>query len=101
MDGRQIPDKPLTPNFERHQHVRSYFTTMIGTGLVNQDAGSYIEMRDFELGYAIYSFDLSASLLDGDQFELVKSGALCLELKFSQPFPEPGMVIVYAVKWTA
>lgn len=96
LDGRQIPAKPLTPNFEKHQYVRSFFTTMIATGQANKDAGSYIEMRDFELGYALYSFDLSPSLIDGDQFELVKSGALRLELKFSEALDEPVMVIVYA-----
>ena len=95
LDGKQIPGKPLTPNYEQHQYVRSFFSLMTSTGLVNRDAGSYLELRDFESGYAIYSFDLSPSLLDGDQFELVKSGALRLELKFSQALPEPVMVIVY------
>ncbi|KAK7095801.1 hypothetical protein V1264_005166 [Littorina saxatilis] len=95
LDGKQIPGKPLTPNFEQHQYVRSFFSLMTSTGLANRDAGSYMELRDFELGYAIYSFDLSPSLLDGDQFELVKSGALRLELKFNQALPAPVMVIVY------
>ncbi|KAK7098204.1 hypothetical protein V1264_002556 [Littorina saxatilis] len=95
LDVKQIPGKPLTPNFEQHQYVRSFFSLMTSTGLANSDAGSYMELRDFELGYAIYSFDLSPSLLDGDQFELVKSGALRLELKFNEALPVPVMVIVY------
>lgn len=55
-------------------------------------------MHDFELGYAIYGFDLSPSLLGGDHFELVKSRVLRLELKFSQALQDSGMVIVYAEK---
>ena len=56
---------------------------MLATGLVNRDNGSYIEYRDFELGYGLFAFDFSPSLLDEDQqFELVKSGALRLELSF-------------------
>jgi len=34
--------------------------------------------------------------LDGDQFELVKSGALRLEFKFSQALTNPVHAIVYA-----
>ena len=56
----------------------------------------YIEYRDFELGYGLFAFDLSPSLLDGDQqFELVKSGALRLEQKFSQALAHPVHVLVY------
>lgn len=51
--------------------------------------------RDFALGYTLYAFDLSPSLVDGDQFELVKSGALRLELKFSDTLPNPVHVIVF------
>lgn len=96
LDGRQIPGKPLTPDYERRLYVRSYFSLMTGTGLANKDAGNGIEIKDFSGGQTMYAFDLSPSLLDGDQFELVKSGALRLELKFRRGLTEPVMVIVYA-----
>ena len=95
LDGKQIPAKALTPNFDRHLFVRSYHSLMLATGLMNTDSGSYIEYRDFENGYGLFAFDLSPSLLDGDQFELVKSGALRLELKFSQALAQPVHVLVY------
>lgn len=96
LDGKQIPAKALTPDFDRHLYARSYHSLMLATGLVNRDSGSCIEYRDFELGYGLFAFDLSPSLLDGDQqFELVKSGALRLELKFSQALAHPVHVLVY------
>ena len=96
LDGKQIPAKALTLDFGRHLYARSYHSLMLATGLVNRDNGSYIEYRDFELGYGMFAFDLSPSLLDVDQqFELVKSGALRLELKFSQALAHPVHVLVY------
>ena len=97
LDGKQVPAKALTPQFEQNQFVRSYHALMVATGLANRDSGSYIEYRDFDNGYALFAFDLSPSLLDGDQlFELVRSGALRLELKFSQALPHPVHCLVYA-----
>ena len=69
---------------------------MLATGLTNRDNGSTIDYRDFETGYGLFAFDLTPSLIDGDQqFELVKSGALRLELKFSQALAQPVHVLVY------
>ena len=68
---------------------------MLATGLVNTDNGSAIDYRDFETGYGLFAFDLTPSLIDGDQqFELVNSGALRLELKFSQALAQPVHVLV-------
>ena len=61
----------------------------------NTDSGNYLEYRDFGDGYAIYAFDLTPSLLDGNQVELLKSGSLRLELKFSSPLAAPVHVLVY------
>ena len=63
---------------------------------MNKDVGNCIEYRDFLGGYALFAFDLSPSLLDGNQVELVKSGSLILELKFNAPLPEAVHVIAYA-----
>ena len=106
LEGKQIPAKPLTPDFPNRMYVRSFFNLFTGTGTVNKDVGDYIEYRDFPDGYALFAFDLSPSLLDGNQVELVKSGSLILELKFNAPLPEPVHVIAYAEldscwKWIA
>jgi len=52
-------------------------------------------MSDFAAGYCIFPFDLSPSLLDGDQIELIRSGSLRLELKFAKPLEEPIHVLMY------
>ena len=84
-------------DFEHGRFVRTYHSLMLGTGVVNKIAGNTINYQDHDRGYTLYAFDLSPSLLDGDQqFELIRSGALRLELKFSQALNEPVHVIVNA-----
>ena len=97
LDGKQVPSKPLQPNFANGQYVRSFFNLMVASGLANRDAGSNISRMDFENGFALYSVDLTPSLLDDNQlFELVKSGALRLEMKFTQPLQRSVTVVVWA-----
>ena len=95
VDGQQKPVTPLTPNFSNHQYARCYHRLFSELGLASKNEGNYIEYRDFEAGYSIFAFDLSPSILDGDQCELVKSGNLRLELKFSRPIPTPVHCLMY------
>ena len=97
LDGKQVPSKPLQPNFATGQYVRSFFNLMVASGLANQDAGSNISREDFAGGFALYSMDLTPSLIDDNQlFELVKSGALRMELKFVTPLLRSVTVVVWA-----
>ena len=97
LDGKQVPSKPLQPNFVTGQYVRSFFNLMVSSGLANQDAGSNISRQDFAGGFALYSMDLTPSLIDDNQlFELVKSGALRLELKFAAGLTRSVTVVVWA-----
>lgn len=58
--------------------------------------GNDISYKYFKNGYSLYGFDLSPSLLDGDQFEMAKSGPVSIEFKFSKTTAEPLQVIIYA-----
>ena len=97
LDGKQVPSKPLQPNFAGGQYVRSFFNLMVSSGLANQDSGSNISRQDFTGGFAFYSMDLTPSLIDDNQlFELVKSGALRMELKFVRALLRSVTVVVWA-----
>lgn len=96
LDGRQIPAKPLTPDYTTHQSIRAFHNSLLSLGHVNKNSACGIDREDFEGGYALYTFDLTPSLLDGQVFELVKTGSLRLEVKMNQPLDAPVMVIVHA-----
>eukprot|EP00745_Piridium_sociabile_P016480 TRINITY_DN24483_c1_g2_i1.p1 TRINITY_DN24483_c1_g2~~TRINITY_DN24483_c1_g2_i1.p1 ORF type:complete len:437 (+),score=66.11 TRINITY_DN24483_c1_g2_i1:2267-3577(+) len=95
LDGKQIPWKALTPDFEHGQYVRAFHSMMLASGMVHRDAGNGISYGDYARGFTLFAFDLSPSLLDGNQFELVKTGALRLEMKFSEALPHSVHVLVY------
>ena len=95
VDGNQTPLTPLTPNFESKEYVRCYHRLFSELGLASKNAGNYIEYRDFIGGNTLFTFDLSPSILDGNQFELMRSGNLRLELKFNKPLSESIHVLVY------
>ena len=68
----------------------------IGTNKVNRDEGNGIELDDFSRGYALYAYDLTPDLSEGGNFNLIKQGAVRLELRFSDALPAAVTVIAYA-----
>lgn len=94
IDGHQIPSKPYTPDFEKKRWSRSYLSLFTGTGMAWKDIGNTISYDEYDKGFAIWCFDLSPSMADGDQVELLKTGNLRIEISFAKPLPEPIHVIV-------
>ncbi|GFR61129.1 hypothetical protein ElyMa_001838200 [Elysia marginata] len=95
IDGRHVPGKPLTPDFNNNLYARSFYNQCMGVGHHQENSGAYLEYRDFKLGYGLFVFDLTPSTLDGNQVELIRSGSLRLELKFSEALAQPIHVIIY------
>jgi hypothetical protein len=96
LDGRSVMGKPLSLDFEHNKYSKAFFGSKVALGLANRNADNDISYKQFKNGYTLFSFDLSPSLLDGEQFEMIRSGALSLELKFAQVLTETVQVLVYA-----
>ncbi|KAI8477990.1 hypothetical protein Bbelb_442810 [Branchiostoma belcheri] len=98
VDGREVPHKALTPNFEQGQYIRSYMNLFGPTGKLGQDCGNLIARDDFDKGYTIFCYDLSPDLcgLGGDHFNVIKQGNLRLELHFAQALERTVVAIVFA-----
>lgn len=96
LDGKQVPAKPLQPDFQRGDYVRSYLSLFQATGKLNQNDGNGISYNDFSGGCALFAFDLTADLSDQCHFQPVKEGSLRLEMRFASPVTETLDVITYA-----
>ena len=95
VDGRQIPNSPLSPDFKNDLYVRSFHQMFSETGIASRNEGNAITLHEFPKGSCLFVFDLSPSILDGNQIELVRSGSLRLELKFAEPLSSSLHVLVY------
>ena len=95
VDGRQVPAKPLQPNFETGQYVRSYVNLFSATGKQAQDEGNELTRDDFGNGYTFFGFDLTPDACDGGCFHLVQKGNLRIEIHFAAPLAQTVNVVVY------
>ena len=55
-----------------------------------------IDRLDFPQGNCLYAFDLSPDLTDDEKFDLLKTGSVRLQLKFSEQLEQPITLIIYA-----
>ena len=74
VDGRQVPAKPLQPNFETGSYIRSYVNLFSATGKQAQDEGNELSRDEFGKGYTFFWFDLTPRRLRRWRFPLDKKG---------------------------
>ena len=95
VDGRQVPAKPLQPNFENGSYIRSYVNLFSATGKQAQDEGNELTRDDFGNGYTFFGFDLTPDTCDGSCFHLVRKGNLRIEIHFAAALARTVNVVVY------
>ena len=96
VHGRQIPGKPLQPNFEKGVYVKSYQSLYTALNKFGQDEGNQISRNDYAQGYTLFAFNLTPDLDSDDHFTPVRSGPLRLEIHFAKPLPNTINVIILA-----
>lgn len=97
VDSRQIPSKPLTPNFTDGEYLESYYTLFTGTGLHFKDAGNAISRYDYPLGVTLWALDLTPCLTaDQDGWDLHRQATIRIDIRFASALPEAVNLIVLA-----
>ena len=95
VDGRQVPAKPLQPNFETGSYIRSYVNLFSATGKQAQDEGNELSRDDFGKGYTLFGFDLTPDGCDGGCFHLTRKGNLRIEMHFATALEHTVNIVVY------
>ena len=95
VDGRQVPAKPLQPNFETGSYIRSHVNLFSATGKQAQDEGNELSRDEFGKGYTFFGFDLTSDVCDGGCFHLTGKGNLRIEMHFATALEQTVNVVVY------
>ena len=85
--------RPIQPDYGSDLYIRAYDSLFAGTGKLYKDEGLFITREDYNNGYALYAFDLTADLGEDDYFNLLRQGNVRIGLKFSQEFAATVTVI--------
>jgi hypothetical protein len=99
IDGRQIPSKPLQPDFgdDGSTYISSYHTLFTGTNINYKDDGNCISRSTYHRGYFLHAFDFTADLSASDShWSLHRQGTLRMEVKFKKALPETISCIIYS-----
>ena len=88
--GRQVPAKPLQPNF-----FRSYVNLFSSTGTQAQDEGNELSRDEFGQDYTFFVFDLNPDGCDGDCFHLTINGNLRIEMHSAAALEQTVNVVIY------
>ena len=95
VDGRQVPAKPLQPNFETGSFIQSYVDLFSATGKQAQNEGNELSRDDFGKGYTLFGFDLTPEGCDGGCFHSTRKGNLRIEIHFATALEQTVNIVVY------
>ncbi|XP_057335056.1 uncharacterized protein F54H12.2-like [Microplitis mediator] len=99
VDGRQVPSKPLQPDFSNSKlYVDAYHTLFSSTGIHFLNEGNTIDRFDYPNGFCLYTFDLTPDLSanSNSHWNLIHHGTVRIEVRFDKGLESTVNCIVYA-----
>ena len=96
IEGKPVPHKPLTPDFEKGRFIQAYNSIFQALGKATGDHGNFISRSEYKNGYSLFAFDLTPDSCDGGYFTQLKKGNLRLELHFAKALPETIAILILA-----
>ena len=99
-NGVGVPGRPFTPDFaaDKQLYLRSYINTMQTMGFFDTNESNGLTFDEFDGGFAIYAFDLTAdNNVSAPYREVTMTSNLRIDLKFSEALPNTVNLLLYAL----
>nr|CAD2202559.1 unnamed protein product [Meloidogyne enterolobii] len=94
-NGRPYPQASYDFDYKNGRYVRAFHDMNEATGFTNTSENNGITYQQFGKTHCIYVFNLTNSGDDNSgTFDLIKNGTTAINIKFSQPVPEGGVMLV-------
>ena len=92
VDGQPVPNRALTPNFEKGDFVSSYLSLLDN----NYDRKNriIIKLLEYHKGYTLFLFDIQ-SFLSGHIMSKSIEGHIRLTMRFAKALSETINIIIY------
>ena len=95
--GKQIPSKPLQPNFGAGHYIDAYETLYTGLSAYGENYDHGIKREDYPNGFCIYAFNLTPDQSSGmSHVNPRRVGTVRATLHFAQALPCTVTLIAYA-----
>ena len=92
VDGQPVPNRALTPNFEKGDFVSSYLSLLDNN--YDRKNGIIIKLLEYHKGYTLFLFDIQ-SFLSGHIMSKSIKGHIRLTMRFAKALSETINIIIY------
>nr|CAD2184914.1 unnamed protein product [Meloidogyne enterolobii] len=94
-NGRSYPQAPYDLDYGSNRYVRAFHDMNEAIGFNGSSESNGITYQQYGRTHCIYVFNLTNSGEDnGGTFDLIKNGSTSVNIKFSQPIPEGGVMLI-------
>ena len=92
VDGQPVPNRALTPNFEKGYFISSYLSLLDSN--YDRKSGIIIKLLEYDKGYTLFLFDIQSFLSGHIMSEPIK-GHIRLTMTFAKSFSKTINIIIY------
>jgi hypothetical protein len=94
VNGRSYPSNIYNIDYTNNAFIRPYHEMMEALGYAYSPQSNGISLKKYKKGWCYYVFNLNNSQEENPTFDLITKGTTTTNIKFSDPVPAGGIVLI-------